>query len=236
MRKILQYKFLFIWFLPVLILLCAVEGYYAKNAACMSVNAETYIVVNGGGGYGLQSSAIKKAMRIAMKKAAENLAGRNNVKSKDAGGLLETELYPYGSKYVYSFKIISAGKYLNLYYINIKAYIRKEALIRKLKRMGFKITGRPGAAKQRDYNIYYVKFIGNFKYSDSNKFQKLMIKYSTHLKDLYVSSFSDNFAEIKILYYGGIVRLLKRARPLLESYLKAKIYTVKNGVIIVDVE
>ena len=137
---------------------------------------------------------------------------------------------------MYSFKIIRAKKYLNLYYINLIVYIRKNILTRKLKSLGFKIAKDGIKVKKINYNVYYVKFTGNFSYSDSNKFQKLMLKYSRHLQNLYVSSFSENFAEIKVLYYGSIIRLFKRVKPVIETYLKAKIYPVKNNTIIVDVK
>jgi hypothetical protein len=202
----------------------------------MSVRAETYIVIPKNNNGNLQSLAIKRAIKLSLKKAAEKLAGKEKVLNKRNNSILEKQVYSDGLKYIYSFKIIKAKKYLNLYYVNLIVYIRKNILISKLKSLGFKTGGRVVKTKKVNYNVYYVKFIGNFSYSDSNKFQKLMLKYSRHLQNLYVSSFSENFAEIKILYYGSIIRLFKRVKPVIETYLKAKIYPVKNNTIIVDVK
>lgn len=211
---------------------------YSVTASAMSEKARTYVVIPQGnaGSRSLQSAAVNKALGMAVEKAAERLIGAENFKKKDIGNIVKRELYPVSSKYIYSFKILSAGEYLGLYYISINAHIRRKILEDKLTGMGFKIVKNMPADGQGDYNTYYVKFTGNFKYSDSNKFQKLMLKYSTHLKNLYVSSFSDSYAEIKILYYGSIARLLKRVRPLLATYLNARISTSENGVITVDVE
>ncbi|MHB8232514.1 MAG: hypothetical protein ACYDDB_06405 [bacterium] len=201
----------------------------------MSVTAETYIVIPKNNSVGLQSLAIKRAIKLSLKKAVKRLAGKKFL-SKNNKNVFKTELYPYGLRYIYSFKIIKAKKYLNLYYIKINAHIRKRILVSKLKSLGFKTFGVVGKRKRKGYNTYYVKFIGNFTYSDSNNFQKLMLKHSRHLKNLYVSSFSENFAEIKVLYYGNIIKLFKRVKLLIETYLKVKIYPAKNNVIIVDVQ
>ncbi len=202
----------------------------------MNVKAETYIVIPKNNKGDLQSLAIKRAIRLSLKKAAESLADKKRFLSKKDNRVLEKEIYSKGLKYVYSFKVIRAKKYLNLYYINLIVFIRKNILTRKLKSLGFKIAKGGVKAEKINYNVYYVKFTGNFSYSDSNKFQKLMLKYSRHLQNLYVSSFSENFAEIKVLYYGSIIRLFKRVKPVIETYLKAKIYPVKNNTIIVDVK
>jgi hypothetical protein len=202
----------------------------------MNVKAETYIVIPKNNKGDLQSLAIKRAIRLSLKKATESLAGKKRFLSKKDNRVLEKEIYSKGLKYVYSFKVIRAKKYLNLYYINLIVFIRKNILTRKLKSLGFKIAKGGIKAEKINYNVYYVKFTGNFSYSDSNRFQKLMLKYSRHLQNLYVSSFSENFAEIKVLYYGSIIRLFKRVKPVIETYLKAKIYPVKNNTIIVDVK
>ncbi|MHB1661659.1 MAG: hypothetical protein ACYCSQ_08750 [bacterium] len=234
MQKIKFDKYLFISSL--LVLLCLLSGFFLRKASGMSVSTETYIVIPKNNKGGLQSLAIKRAIKLSLKKAVQKLTGNKILSNKNNGNILETELYPYGLKYIYSFKIIKAKEYLNLYYIEINAHIRKKVLTGKLESLGFKTVKLENKGKKKDYNVYYVKFIGNFTYSDSNKFQKLMLKHSSHLQNLYVSSFSENFAEIKILYYGSIIRLLKRIEPLIETYLKVKIYPVKNNVIIVDVK
>ena len=218
------------------LLLCLLSFFFSGKASGMNIKAETYIVIPKNNKGDLQSLAIKRAIKLSLKKAAESLTGKKKFLNKRDNRILEKEIYSNGLKYVYSFKIIRAKKYLNLYYINLIVYIRKNILTRKLKSLGFKIAKDGIKVKKINYNVYYVKFIGNFSYSDSNMFQKLMLKYSRHLQNLYVSSFSENFAEIKVLYYGSIIRLFKRVRPVIETYLKAKIYPVKNNTIIVDVK
>ncbi len=222
--------------LLVLIFFFAICGYFSGNAAGMSVTTETYIVIPKNNGGRLQSLAIKRAIGLSLKKAAGRLIGGKKFLNKNAEDVIKTKLYPDELKYIYSFKIIEAKKYLNLYYIKIKVYIRKSILIDGLKSSGFKIVNPAINAKSADYKVYYVKFIGNFRYSDSNKFQKLMIKHSRHLKNLYVSSFSEKFAEIKVLYYGSIIRLFKIVKPIVRTYLDARVYAGNNDVIIVDVK
>lgn len=237
MQKIKYNKFLLsLLSLSILLCLLFVFGFFSGKAFSMNVKAETYIVIPKDNNGGLQSLAIKRAIKLSLKKAVERLAGKKQLLNKKDNRILKREIYSYGLKYIYSFKIIKAKKYLNLYYINIIVYIRKNILISKLKSIGIKIAKPVIKIKKINYNVYYVKFIGNFSYSDSNKFQKLMIKYSRHLQNLYVSSFADNFAEIKVLYYGNIIRLFKRVKPIIETYLNAKIYPVKNNTIIVDVK
>ena len=202
----------------------------------MNVKAETYIVIPKNNKGDLQSLAIKRAIGLSLKKAVEILTGKKKFSNKRNNRILENEIYSKGLKYVYSFKIVKAKKYLNLYYIDLIVYIRENLLKEKLKNLGFKTAKDTLKENKINYNVYYVRFKGNFSYSDSNKFQKLMLKYSRHLQNLYVSSFSEDFAEIKVLYYGSIIRLFKRVKPIIETYLKAKIYPVKNNTIIVDVK
>jgi predicted nucleotidyltransferase len=202
----------------------------------MNVKAETYIVIPKNNKGDLQSLAIKRAIGLSLKKAVEILTGKKKFSNKRNNRILEKEIYSKGLKYVYSFKIVKAKKYLNLYYIDLIVYIRENLLKEKLKNLGFKTAKDTLKENKINYNVYYVRFKGNFSYSDSNKFQKLMLKYSRHLQNLYVSSFSEDFAEIKVLYYGSIIRLFKRVKPIIETYLKAKIYPVKNNTIIVDVK
>jgi hypothetical protein len=234
-RKIKFYKLLatILFFSAVLWLL---SGFFSAGVSAMSVSVQTYIVIPKNNNKPMQSVAIKRAIKLSLKKAIGKLTGKKIFIDKNKLNIIKSKIYRYELKYIYSFKIITAKRYLNLYYIKINAHIRKKILIGKLKSEGFKIIAAGNKAKRKDYHIYYVKFIGNFSYSDSNKFQKLMIKYSRHLQNLYVSSFSGNFAEIKVLYYGSIIRLLKRVNPVIAEYLDAKVYPVKNNVIIVDVK
>ncbi len=92
-----------------------------------------------------------------------------------------------------------------------------------------------GAAYKKHYNIYYVKFTGSYDYKDANKFQDLMIRYSRRLKNLYVSSFSDNFIEIKVLYYGSGLRFFKLVKNLVGSYLNGSATINGRNVIVVNV-
>ena len=202
----------------------------------MNVKAETYIVIPKNNKGDLQSLAIKRAIGLSLKKAVAILTGKKKFSNKKNNRILEKEIYSKGLKYVYSFKIVKAKKYLNLYYIDLIVYIRENILKDKLRNLGFKTAEGTVKENKINYNVYYVRFTGNFSYSDSNKFQKLMLKYSRHLQNLYVSSFSEDYAEIKVLYYGSIIRLFKRVKPIIETYLKAKIYPVKNNTIIVDVK
>ncbi len=220
------------------ILLGLISVFFCEKAFCMGIGTKTYIIIRGKShAGGLQSLAVKRAVGLSLKKAVKRLIGKKQYLNKNNIAILKKEVFPYSLKYIYSFKIFEAKRYLNLYYIDLNVYIRKKTLIRRLKNSGFKIIlRRQTKSKKNRYGVFYVKFIGNFSYADSNKFQKLMIKYSKHLKNLYISSFSGNFAEIKVLYYGNIIRLLKRIKPLIRTYLKAKIYPAKNGLIIVEVK
>ena len=218
------------------LLLCLLSCFLTGKASAMNVKAETYIVIPKNNKGDLQSLAIKRAIGLSLKKAVEILTGKKKFSDKNNSRILEKEIYSKGLKYIYSFKIVKAKKYLNLYYIDLIVYIRENNLKDKLRNLGFKAADAAVKENKINYNVYYVRFTGNFSYSDSNKFQKLMLKYSRHLQNLYVSSFSEDFAEIKVLYYGSIIRLFKRVKPIIETYLKAKIYPVKNNTIIVDVK
>ncbi len=232
MQKIKYRKFL----LKSSLLLCLFLFPLLGKAYGMSVKTGTYIVIPKNNKGELQSLAIKRAIRLSLKKAVKKLTGKKTSLNKNDKRIFEKEIYSRGLKYIYSFKIITAKKYFNLYYVNIIVYIRRNFLASKLKKLGFKTVKRGTRTKQINYNVYYVKFIGNFSYSDSNKFQKLMIKYSRHLQNLYISSFSENFAEVKILYYGSIIRLLKKVKPIIKTYLNADVYPVRNNTIIIDVK
>ncbi|MDA8158984.1 MAG: hypothetical protein M0034_07375 [Deltaproteobacteria bacterium] len=218
------------------LLLCLLSCFLTGKASAMNVKAETYIVIPKNNKGDLQSLAIKRAIGLSLKKAVAILTGKKKFSDKKNSRILEKEIYSKGLKYIYSFKIVKAKKYLNLYYIDLIVYIRENNLKDKLRNLGFKAADAAVKENKINYNVYYVRFTGNFSYSDSNKFQKLMLKYSRHLQNLYVSSFSEDFAEIKVLYYGSIIRLFKRVKPIIETYLKAKIYPVKNNTIIVDVK
>ncbi len=223
-----------------LTILCISSAAFSVNVFGMSVNVKTYVVIPkneaaSGHSAGLQQTAIKRAITLSVKTAVKRLIGKKIFLKKRNGVILKKNIYSNGQKYIYSFKVLKSGEYLNLYYISIKTHIRAGKLINALKTLGFHILKTYHKDKKAVYGIYYVKFTGNFNNGDSNLFQKLMIKYSHHLKNLYISSFSENYDEIKVLYYGSIVRLLKRVNFLIKSYLKAKITTAKNNTITINV-
>ncbi len=222
--------------ITLLFFLCLPFICLTSNAFGMNVKTETYVVIHRDkAGSGLQPAAIKRAIKLSLKKAVKKLIGNKKFSNKQNNHILESKIYSEGLKYIYSFKILKAGEYLNLYYINIKTHIRSSVLISELKTLGFHIVKQASEEKKVDYGVYFIKFVGDFNNHDSTVFQNLMIKYSHHLKNLYISSFSENFDEIKVLYYGNIIRLLKRVRPVIKSYLNAKIYPVKNNTIIIKV-
>ncbi len=228
-------------FLPVLFLfvfLCGFLSFFLKSAYGLNINIETYVVVSKNNSGGLQSLAVKKALGLSLRKAVEKLTGKKFSLRKNGknGKILSKNIYSNGMKYIYSFKVIKAKSYLNLYYIKINVLIREKELRNKLKSLGFKVVKNVRVSQKVKYHVYYIKFIGKYSYAEPNKLQKLMIKYSKHLKNLYVSSFSINFVEIKVLYYGSIIRLLKSVKGMVKTYLDAGVYSVKGDTIIVDVK
>ena len=223
-----------------LAILCISSLIFSFNVFGMSVNVKTYVVIPkseaaSGHAADLQQTAIKRAITLSVKTAVKRLIGKKIFLKKQTGIILKKNIYSNGRKYIYSFKVLKAGEYLNLYYINIKTHIRAGGLINALKTLGFHILKTKHSGKKAVYGVYYIKFTGNFNNGDSNLFQKLMIKYSHHIKNLYISSFSENYDEIKVLYYGSIVRLLKRVDFIVKSYLNAKITTAKNNAITINV-
>lgn len=228
-------------FLPVLFLfvfLCGFLSFFLKSAYGLNINIETYVVVSKNNSGALQSLAVKKALGLSLRKAVEKLTGKKFSLRKNGknGKILSKNIYSNGMKYIYSFKVIKAKSYLNLYYIKINVLIREKELRNKLKSLGFKVVKNVRVSQKVKYHVYYIKFIGKYSYAEPNKLQKLMIKYSKHLKNLYVSSFSINFVEIKVLYYGSIIRLLKSVKGMVKTYLDAGVYSVKGDTIIVDVK
>lgn len=227
-------------FLPVLFLFIFSYGFlsfFLKSAYGLNVNVETYVVVSKNNSGALQSLAIKKALKLSLRKAVRKLVSKKFILSKNSNNkILDKNIYSNEMKYIYSFKVIKAKSYLNLYYIKMNVLIREKELRNKLKGLGFKVAKDVLAGKNVKYHVYYVKFIGKYKYADPNKLQKLMIKYSKHLKNLYVSSFSVDFVEIKVLYYGSIIRLLKSVKGEVKTYLDAKVYPIKGNTIIVDIK
>ena len=228
-------------FLPVLFLfvfLCGFLSFFLKSAYGLNINIETYVVVSKNNSGALQSLAVKKALGLSLRKAVEELTGKKFSLRKNGknGKILSKNIYLNGMKYIYSFKVIKAKSYLNLYYIKINVLIREKELRNKLKSLGFKVVKNVRVSQKVKYHVYYIKFIGKYSYAEPNKLQKLMIKYSKHLKNLYVSSFSINFVEIKVLYYGSIIRLLKSVKGMVKTYLDAGVYSVKGDTIIVDVK
>ena len=228
-------------FLPVLFLfvfLCGFLSFFLKSAYGLNINIQTYVVVSKNNSGTLQSLAVKKALGLSLRKAVEKLTGKKFSLRKNGknGKILNKNIYSNEMKYIYSFKVIKAKSYLNLYYIKINVLIREKELRNKLKSLGFKVVKNVGVSPKVKYHVYYIRFIGKYSYAEPNKLQKLMIKYSKHLKNLYVSSFSINFVEIKVLYYGSIIRLLKSVKGRVKTYLDARVYPVKGDTIIVDVK
>lgn len=228
-------------FLPVLFLfvfLCGFLSFFLKSAYGLNINVETYVVVSKNNSGALQSLAVKKALGLSLRKAVEKLTGKKFSlrKNNKNGKILNKNIYSNEMKYIYSFKVIKAKSYLNLYYIKINVLIREKELRNKLKSLGFKVVKNARVSPKVKYHVYYIRFIGKYRYAEPNKLQKLMIKYSKHLKNLYVSSFSINFVEIKVLYYGSIIRLLKSVKGRVKTYLDAGVYPVKGDTIIVDVK
>jgi hypothetical protein len=226
-----------IFFLTVL---CISFLTFSADVFGMSVKVKTYVVIPkseaaSGPSAGLQQTAIKRAIMLSVKTAVKRLIGKKIFLKKQTGIILKKNIYPNGQKYIYSFKVLKSGEYLNLYYISIKTHIRAGSLTNALKTLGFHILKTEHSGKKAVYGVYYVKFTGSFNNEDSNLFQKLMIKYSHHLKNLYISSFSENYDEIKVLYYGSIVRLLKRVDFIIKSYLDAKITTADNNTVTINV-
>jgi hypothetical protein len=223
-----------------LTVLCISSVIFSVNVFGMSVNVKTYVVIpkkKAASGYaaGLQQTAIKRAVMLSVRIAVKRLVGKKIFLKKRTASILNKDIYPNENKYIYSFKVLKSGEYLNLYFISIKTHIRAGSLINALKTLGFHILKTKHSGKKAFYGIYYVKFTGSFNNEDSNMFQKLMIKYSHHLKNLYISSFSENYDEIKVFYYGSIVRLLKRVDFIVKSYLNAKITTADDNTVTINV-
>ena len=230
-------------FLPILFLfvfLCGFLSFFLKNAYGLNINVETYVVVSKDNAGALQSRAVKKAIGLSLRKAIEKLTGKKFSLKKNSNSkndkILNKNIYSNEMKYIYSFKVIKAKSYLNLYYIKMNVLIREKELRNKLKSLGFKVVKNVLISKRVKYHVYYIKFIGRYQYADPNKLQKLMIKYSKHLNNLYVSSFSNNFVEIKVLYYGSIIRLFKKVKDIVKTYLNAKVSPIKGNIIIVNVK
>ena len=223
-----------------LIVLCISSVIFSGKASGMSVNVKTYVVIPKGVAVsgqveGLQQTAIRRAVILSLKTAVKRIIGKKKFSNKQNNTILEKNVYSKGLKYIYSFKVLKSGEYLNLYYISIKTHIRAGSLIHVLKTLGFHKLKTDISVQKEVYGVYYVKFTGNFNNVESNLFQKLMIKYSHHLENLYISSFSENYDEIKILYYGSILRLLKRVDSIVKSYLNAKITTADDNTLTINV-
>lgn len=228
--------FFYLLFLSVFLYVFA--GFFSKNAYSMSLRVQTYIVVSKNDSSSLQSLAIKKALILSLKKAVIKLVNRNTILTKNSKNdkILNKNIYSDEMHYIYSFKVLKAQRYLNLYYIETDVMLREKILKARLNGLGFNVVKKMTTAKSTPYSVYYIMFKGSYKYADPNKLQKLMIIYSKHLNNLYVSSFSDNFVEIKVLYYGSIIRLLKSVENKVKTYLNAKVYPVKGNTIVVDVK
>lgn len=206
-----------------------------KTALGSGIDVQTY-VVSPGSNLNAQPLAIKKALKIAMQETVAGIVKSKSLDDKKNKKLLEQNIYNSEMKYIYSFKIIDAGSYLNLYYVKLNVSVRRKTLENELNTLGFKTSKPVLTPKKANYHVYYIKFIGNFNYADPNKLQKLMIKHSKHLKNLYVSSFSDNYEEIKVLYYGNILNFIKSVSILVSSYLNAKVYSTEGNTVVIDVK
>ncbi len=228
----------FLPFLFLFIFLCGIPSFFLKSAYALNVTVETYVVVSKNNGGSLQSLSIKKALRLSLTKASAALINKKSILHKNGRNykLLNKNIYSNEMKYIYSFKIMEAKSYLNLYYIKINVLVREKELRNELKRLGFKVVKNIFAAKKIKYHVYYIRFIGKYRYAQSNKLQNLMIRYSKHLKNMYISSFSVDFVQIKVLYYGSIISLLKSVKDMVKTYLNAKVYPAKGDIIIVDVK
>ncbi len=228
----------FLPFLFLFIFLYGILSVFLKSAYGLNTTIETYVVVSKNNSAALQSLAIKKALRLSLRKAVKKLVRKKLSLKKNSKNykILNKNIYSNGMKYIYSFKVIKAKSYLNLYYIKMNVLIREKELRNKLKSLGFKVVKNVLISKRVKYHVYYIKFIGRYQYADPNKLQKLMIKYSKHLNNLYVSSFSNNFVEIKVLYYGSIIRLFKKVKDIVKTYLNAKVSPIKGNIIIVNVK
>lgn len=228
----------FLPFLFLFIFLYGILSFFLKSAYGLNVRVETYVVVSKNNSGALQSLAIKKALRLSLRKAVKKLINKKLILNKDSKDYktLNKNIYSNEMKYIYSFKVIKAKSYLNLYYIKMNVLIREKELKNNLKNLGFKVVKNVSPAKNVKYRVYYIRFIGKYRYAQSNKLQNLMIKYSKHLKNLYISSFSVDFVQIKVLYYGSIIRLLKRVKDIVKTYLNAKVSPIKENIIVVNVK
>ncbi|MHB8292174.1 MAG: hypothetical protein ACYDEG_06895, partial [bacterium] len=55
-------------------------------------------------------------------------------------------------------------------------------------------------------------------------------------KNIYISSFSNDYVGIKIKYAGGILKLLKSIESKLSAFLKYKEYMGKNNIIYINIK
>ncbi len=225
----------FIPIIIIIIIIIIVAGVFLKNSYGFSVESSASVVVPKKKAEFIQAIGIRKGIKLALQKAVILLIGKANADKKKNNKVLNEEIYLNGRKFVYSFKIIKAERYLNLFYIKLVCNIHKKELENSLTGLGFKII-RLNLKKPSEYSIYKVKFVGSFRYADINKLEKKMMKYSGRLKSIYISSFSTDFVEVKVGYRGSFLRFLKSVRKKIDTYLDAKVYAKKHDVVYIDVK
>ena len=211
------------------------SGLFLKNIYAFSIKANTFVVVQKKNKQFIQAMGIKKDLTIALQKTVALLIGKNIAKNKKNKIILYKEIYSGTNKFIYSFKVVKSKTYLNLFYINLICNIHINYLKKELLSLGFKIR-KIKNTKKIIYDTYRLRFIGHFKYTYTDKFMKMMIKYSSKLKNIYISSFSNDYVGIKIKYAGGILRLLKSIKSKLSTFIKYKEYMGKNNIIYINIK
>ncbi|RZD19242.1 MAG: hypothetical protein EVG15_02050 [Candidatus Acididesulfobacter diazotrophicus] len=211
------------------------SGLFLKNIYAFSIKANTFVVVHKKNKQFIQAIGIKKDLTIALQKTVVLLIGKDIANNKKNKIILYKEIYSGTNKFIYSFKVVKSETYLNLFYINLICNVHINYLKKELLNLGFKVKKIKNKEKI-SYNTYRLRFVGNFKYGYADKFMKMMIKYSSKLKNIYVSSFSNDYVGVKIKYAGGILRLLKSIKSKLSTFLKYKEYMGKNNIIYINIK
>ncbi len=207
---------------------------HIKNIYAFSVKANTFVVVPKKNEQLIQTIGIKKDLAIALKKTVAMLIGKNTSDNKKNKIILDKAIYSRSNKFIYSFKIVKSKNYMNLFYINLICNINVSYLKKELAKLGFKLQ-KINNKNKIIYNVYRLRFTGHFKYAYADKFIQMMIKYSPDLKNIYISSFSNDYVGVKIKYAGGILNLLKNIKLKLSTFLKYKEYIDKNNIIYINI-
>jgi hypothetical protein len=211
------------------------SGLFIENIYAFSVKANTFVVVPKKNYQLIQTIGIKKDLAIALKKTVALLIGKNISDNKKNKIILSKAIYSRSNKFIYSFKIVKSKIYLNLFYINLVCNININYLKKELAKLGFKLQ-KINNKNKIIYNTYRLRFTGRFKYAYADKFMQMMIKSSPDLKNIYVSSFSNDYVGIKIKYAGGILNLLRNIKLKLSTFLKYKEYIDKNNIIYINIK